>query len=164
MDIEFFWVEGHQMERYGHSSYEGDINDMCENLAKLFWNSTRDMTSLDNIRVGHHIWQPEIAGWTLAHLDFNQMYDFTFGRSVSIPYWQGSRQPIPQEKLRIINWNAVNATTKLWPWGKKKWMSKFMTGFAATGRVMYRRNEWPHNHCCMCFACNEDAKHVLSCP
>jgi hypothetical protein len=36
--VEFFWVEGHQMERHGKQDYNGNLNEICDGLAKIHWN------------------------------------------------------------------------------------------------------------------------------
>ena len=41
IDFEFFWVEGHQDEKYKAISYEGHLNIACDSLAKTFWNETK---------------------------------------------------------------------------------------------------------------------------
>jgi hypothetical protein len=43
--VEFFWVEGHQMERHGKQDCNGDLNEICDGLAKIHWNehSTTDV-------------------------------------------------------------------------------------------------------------------------
>jgi hypothetical protein len=39
--VEFFWIEGHQQERHGKEDYFGHLNDLCDNLAKAYWNQTQ---------------------------------------------------------------------------------------------------------------------------
>jgi hypothetical protein len=50
-----------------------------------------------------------------------------------------------------------------WPFGKRRWMAKNLSGFSATGRVMRRRSEWFHDCCPRCDQPNEDSFHVLAC-
>ena len=47
--------------------------------------------------------------------------------------------------------------------GEKIWMAKHLSGFSATGRVMFRRGEWKHSNCPRCGQHNEDAQHIISC-
>lgn len=35
--IKLFWVEGHQLQRYGHQPYLGEINNKFDNLAYTYW-------------------------------------------------------------------------------------------------------------------------------
>ena len=63
----------------------------------------------------------------------------------------------------MINWPALGYALKGWPWGKKKWLSKHMAAFSATGRVMLRWDEWVHSKCPHCDQPNEDAVHVITC-
>ena len=63
----------------------------------------------------------------------------------------------------MINWPALGQALKGWPWGKKKWLSKHLAGFSATGRVMLRRDKWAHSKCPHCDQPNEDATHITTC-
>ena len=47
--------------------------------------------------------------------------------------------------------------------GEKIWMAKHLSGFSATGRVMFRRGEWKHSNCPRCGQHNEDAQHIIRC-
>ena len=53
---------------------------------------------------------------------------------------------------------------KIWPWGKEKWQSKLLTGFAPVGRVLKRRQEWTHDLCPRCLQQNETCLYILQYP
>ena len=58
------------------------------------------------------------------------LYDYTYGRTESVPYWQADRQPFSSKQEQNIAWSAITQASKLWSWGKTKWQTKLWTGFA----------------------------------
>ena len=43
IDIEFFWVKGHQDDLGEEITYEGELSIQCDALAKQYWNATKRM-------------------------------------------------------------------------------------------------------------------------
>ena len=162
--ITFFWVEGHQLERHGKQSYMGDINDKCDYLAKQFWQMKAGSRCLPNQLFHHSPWTISYKGKVAAYLNQQELYDHTYGKTESVPYWQDNRQPFPPEHERHISWLTIHQAMKQCPWGKTKWQSKLWTGFAPVGRVLKRRHEWNHDMCPRCLQQNETCLHVLQCP
>jgi hypothetical protein len=163
IDVEFFWVEGHQMERHGKQDYNGTLNEICDGLAKIHWNeySTTEVPLSPPNALG---WTFSVDGVIASCFDMASLYDHTYGRQVSLPYWQDDRQPIPVESITSINWDAIAAASRCWPRGQRQWLAKHLTRFSPTGRNMFRRHEWSHDLCCRCFAPDEDSMHVICCP
>jgi hypothetical protein len=150
------------MERHGKQDYFGELNEICDSLAKLHWND-----SIPNVVP---ISTPSPTSWIFSMEDtpvscfeMDQLYDFTYGNRISIPYWQDDRHPIPAHAIQFINWDAIGAAAKCWPRGKRQWLAKHLTKFSATGRNMFRRNKWTHDLCLRCMSPNEDSYHILHC-
>jgi hypothetical protein len=40
LQVEFFWIEGHETVHHGREDYAGYLNRLCDNLAKVYWNET----------------------------------------------------------------------------------------------------------------------------
>jgi hypothetical protein len=147
IEVEFFWVEGHQMERHGKQDYNGTLNEICDGLAKIHWNeySTTEVPLSPPNALG---WTFSVDGVIASCFDMASLYDHTYGRQVSLPYWQDDRQPIPAESITSINWDAIAAASRCWPRGQRQWLAKHLTRFSPTGRNMFRRHEWSHDLCC----------------
>jgi hypothetical protein len=92
------------------------------------------------------------------------VYNFSYGRAISIPYWQDGRHPMPATGWIQVDWQVLGQAFRLWPRGKRQWLSKHMARFSATGRVMLRRKEWDHDCCPRCEGTKEDSYHILRCP
>jgi hypothetical protein len=63
-----------------------------------------------------------------------------------------------------VDWITLSKAFLLWRRGKRQWLTKHIARFLATGRVMYRRKEWSHDHCPICDGSNEDSDHVKCAP
>jgi hypothetical protein len=160
---EFFWIEGHQLERHGKSDSWGKLNEVCDAIAKLYWNQvvlTREPR--ENHRFGHEQWSVTIQGKKLAKLPLTALYELTFGETISKQYWI-QRHHIAPHLFTNVNWDICGKSLKSLPFGKKRWLLKHLTGFCAVGRVMKRRKEWDHDLCPLCLLPNETAPHVLFC-
>ena len=143
-------------------SYEGKVNEIADELAKAYWNERSQFPPPKTQRFGDEGWSISMGGLKQERWDRQFFYDYTFGGSYSREYWN-RRHNITNADQLVINWPALGYALKGWPWGKKKWLSKHMAGFSATGRVMLRRDEWVHSKCPHCDQPNEDAVHVLTC-
>jgi hypothetical protein len=89
--VKFFWIEGHQHERHGKKDYYGYLNNLCDNLAKAFWNQTTESDTCENMRVNFTSWGFRYEGVWPGQFSSTDFYDTTFGKKVSIPYWQDDR-------------------------------------------------------------------------
>jgi hypothetical protein len=93
--VELFWIEGHQTGRHGKEDYTGYLNRLCDNLAKSYWNETESLPEPESIWVNFTSWGVGYANTWPEQLDIEDVYNFTYGTAVSIPYWQAGRHPMP---------------------------------------------------------------------
>jgi hypothetical protein len=138
IQVDFFWVEGHQLERHGKQDYCGTLNDICDSLAKLHWNEYIT-EAVPPSMPSHTYWTFTADDTLVSHFDIDLLYDYTYGRTVSIPYWQEERHPMPEDAITAINWDAIAGAARTWPRGKWQWLLKHLAKFSATGRNMLRR-------------------------
>jgi hypothetical protein len=162
--VAFFWVEGRQQERHGKEDYFGHLNDLCDNLAKAYWNQTLDSPSMEVVRVNDTTWGFGYEGVWPGQFNHTDFYEYTFGSKVSIPYWQDRRHPMPSTGWIQVDWHVLGKTFRLWPRGKRQCLIKHLAQFSAAGCVMFRRDEWSHDRCPRSDCVNEDCAHVLLCP
>ena len=141
----------------------GEINDKCDILAKMYWRMKEGEICKASQLFHDSPWTFSLGGTIYSNLNKQEVYDYTYGKTDSVPYWQDNRHSFPTEQEQTISWHSITKAFKTWPWGKTKWMTKFWTGFAPVGRVMKRRKEWQHDMCPRCLAPNETSMHVLQC-
>jgi hypothetical protein len=159
-----FGIEGHQTERHGREDYAGYLNRLCDNLAKAFWNETMHEPAPEHTRVNYTTWGFGFENTWPGQLDTEEVYNFAYGAAKSIPYWEDGRHPMPPVGWIQVDWHVLGDAFRLWPRGKRQWLSKHMALFSATGHVMLRRKEWDHDRCPRCNTHNEDSDHILRCP
>jgi hypothetical protein len=163
-DWQFSWVEGHQEERHGKEDFWGQLNDVCNSMAKIYWNQTSlSRQPRPNQRFSRESWSATIQGKKLAKMPMKDLYDFTFGEEKSKTYWMTKHPTTPQLFARI-NWDACGKAMKTLLFGKKCWLVKHLSGWCATGRNMLRRKEWMHDKCPICLQPNETIDHIIHCP
>jgi hypothetical protein len=134
--VEFFWIEGHQTERHGKEDYAGYLNRLCDNLAKAYWNKTASQPEPENIQVNFTSWGFAYTKTWPGQMEVDDLYNYTYGREVSIPYWQDDRHSMPATGWIQVDWLVLGQAFNMWPSGKRQWLSKHMARFSATGLVM----------------------------
>ena len=80
-------MEGHQLQRHGRQLYMEDINDKCDYLAKICWKMEAGSNSLPNQLFHHSPWTISYNGKVAAYLNIQELYDHTYGKMESVPYW-----------------------------------------------------------------------------
>lgn len=79
----------------------------------------------------------------------------------AIQYWSKKMRFGPY-KPQDIDWDSFGAAMKAIPTARQHWISKTITGFCATGRMMRRRRERETDACPRCGE-PEDVEHVWCC-
>jgi hypothetical protein len=102
--VDFFWIEGYQKEQHGKEDYYGYLNNVCDNLAKAYWNQTTNSASDEGPKVNYTTWGFGYEGVWPGQFSSKDFYDSTFGQTVSVPYWQDGRHPVPPSGLIQVDW------------------------------------------------------------
>ena len=161
VEINLFWVEGHQLQKYGKQSFEGSLNHQADQLAKLHY-KTRPPTREPTQAYEGEGWSVFIGGVKQESYDKDVFYNLTFGRTVTRDYWK-NRQDLSDESFDDIDWDILERATRDWYKSHANWISKSMAGISPTGRVMLRREKWTHDRCPRCDQENKDSWHILTC-
>jgi hypothetical protein len=161
--IHFFWVEGHQMERHGHETYEGVVNRLVDDLANEFLDTRAHLPPATTQRFTEEGWSISLNNVKQSSTDTDYLYSYTYGGSTSTDYWR-RRHFMTESDHAHIDWPALDQGMTSWKWGQRKWLTKHLAGFSATGRVMKRRKQWINDHCPWCDEPGEDAAHLFLCP
>jgi hypothetical protein len=88
IQVKCFWIERHQTEHHGWEDYDGDLNRFYDNLAKAYWNEALALPEPDNIPVNFTTWGFGYEGTWPGQLDPEGVYNLSYRRAISIPYWQ----------------------------------------------------------------------------
>jgi hypothetical protein len=99
-----------------------------------------------------------------GQMDAEDIYNCIFGQAVSIPYWQDGRHPMPPMGWMQVDWIVLGQAFNRWPRGIRQWLSKHMSPFSVTGRVMCLWKEYEHSRCPRCNATNENIDCIRVCP
>ena len=161
--IKIIWIEGHQLEKHGSEDYLGYLNRMVDSMAKAFLEERRTTPPPEPHRYEQEGWSIHVDGIKQECLDKDRLYEYTYHTKHSRQYWAKRHHITPRTEANI-DWDIIREAFGGWAWGKRKWFTKHLAGFSATGRVMLRREEWEHSRCPCCDIDNEDAVHITSCP
>jgi hypothetical protein len=157
------WIKGHQDESASYIDLDrwGQLNVICDSLAKEFWNYCALTESwLPNQTFGDEKWTIWIEGKKLAYLDKHKLYAYTFSARTTA-YWH-HKHSLPPELITSIHWDACETAMSKLPFGKDRWLLKHATGFCGVGKMAFRRGHQDHDECPRCNQ-PEDARHVLTC-
>ena len=77
---------------------------------------------------------------------------------------QAKRKDIPEHILRsIVNWEVLGKARKESPLKLKIFITKWVSGDTATGKVMVQRKQRLHSNCPMCNNVDKTTTHILQC-
>ena len=106
------------------------------------------------------LWSLEIHGRKVVSNITDELYIQCYAQQ-AYQYWI-QRGRINPDTYKKIDWGALKTATKLTPESRLIYLAKMYAGYAATGKVMFRRKQWPKNACPRC-GLNEDHQHVIKC-
>ena len=152
-------VKGHQNRKNNTFLDEwalGNIQvDTDANIAREAMNEIPADTHLPG-----EMWSLEIQDRKVVSNITEELYNQCYFPQ-AYQYWaqRGRIQPNSQHR---IDWTALNKATKMIPESRLIYLAKTYAGYAATGKVMFRRKVWPKNACPRC-GLPEDHQHVIQC-
>jgi len=85
ISVTLFWVEGHQILKQGHQSYLGTLNDQYT-MAKIYWSITARQQPKTKQPFHDSPWSISVLGKVAACFNTAALYDYTYGRTESVPY------------------------------------------------------------------------------
>jgi hypothetical protein len=111
--VDFFWIRGHQQEQHGKEDYFGYLNNLCDNLAKAYWNQTSATSDSEGLWINYTTWGFGYDGVWPGQFSPSDLYDFTYGLTISIPYWQDDRHPMPPSDWIQVDWHIIGKETAM---------------------------------------------------
>ena len=92
----FAWVEGHQVKRNGTEDFWGVLNNVCDSVAKVYWNQVSlERPTRKNFRFGDEGWSVYFQQEKLAKMPIVDLYNITYGEHTSKPYWIKKHDIVP---------------------------------------------------------------------
>ena len=134
----FRWIKGHQLKFKSVEELDiwARLNEMADQLAKKYWESTKSRTLKHNLRL------------TPYSLHYNQEWLRTYRPKEiynelrgdpTLDYWGDHGSPgITNDSINLIDWHAYHRSVKPMSFGIKLFIIKGMSGFDTTGRYMER--------------------------
>ena len=68
-----------------------------------------------------------------------------------------------ESAFECIDWIAIEKASESLTMTRQIWLTKFVSGFCATGSVMKKRELWDNQLCPICQSCKETTAHVITC-
>jgi hypothetical protein len=75
-----------------------------------------------------------------------------------------TRNLLSADAFQDVDWDALESATAHFPPLYKLWMSKHVSGFFGTGKMMKHWGFWEDQRCPCCHHVKEDKAHLLTCP
>ena len=138
------------------------LNIECDYRAKLFMTTIVKgyRRATHTIRGG--MWQVSIQG-KLVGTKLSRYLRKTIQGGIIFEYWVDKRKRISEQAIDMIDWDTQGKAMRLCSIHQRHWVSKFVSGWCATGKTMRRRGERVTASCPRCNHKNEDATHILTC-
>jgi hypothetical protein len=153
-------VKGHQDDQ--HAMHELDEwshwNIMMDSDAKAYWAASQGVEVHDTI-VGEP-WKTVVNGKKITS-SMRQVLREACTSSPALQYWSHKKRFGPYTPNEI-DWDSFSAAMAATPIPRQHWVSKTITGFCSTGRMMVRRRERTSDACPRCGE-PEDVEHVWQC-
>jgi Zn-finger nucleic acid-binding protein len=154
-------VKGHQDATKDFQSLDemSRLNVQMDTAAKQLWTETV-LQSIDPKITGEP-WRVSINNNKITSAMGRQLREFT-NMTQALQYWNNKHR-FGSRSASDVDWTAFGAAMQALPPTRRRWVSKTVSGFCATGRMMFRRKEWESDQCPRCKQANETTEHVWQC-
>jgi hypothetical protein len=153
-------VKGHQDEfnKVDDLDKWSQWNIKMDAQAKETWKRTTG--KIINPSIFGEPWSTVINGKKLTSNLRESLREYCAQRP-AMEYWDGKRR-FGSATAKQIDWDSFGAAMKQTPPNRQRWVSKTVSGFCSTGKMMQRRRERTTDECPRCGQ-PEDVEHVWRC-
>ena len=115
IEVEYFWIEGHTLEKHGKESYEEGLNRICDEMAKAHrvkfdhW----EHPWRPNARLHQEHWSIHWKGLKMTEIEKDDLYKLIFEQQANDYLLE--RSDIQAASLGKINWEAATKAQKIGP-------------------------------------------------
>ena len=107
-------------------------------------------------------WTVRIHGQAIVTKFKSNIRDYVSGKHIK-KYWE-SRKRFGSRSCDDIDWESLGKAMKSLKQGQRREVTKHVSGFFSTGKVMVRWKKRDFSSCPLCKVPDEDATHVIKCP
>ena len=163
-------VKGHQDKQ--KKFYELDklarLNVECDLYAKEFWtectaNGTAPAKAVLEYTIPLGISPIYLHGTRVVKNLLRDLRESIEGGRIAA-YWINKKKRFTAAGYFRVDWPAVKTAIESVPLRRRQWVSKFQSGFCATGRMMKLWRQRLIDTCPRCGAAVEQPTHILCCP
>ena len=138
------------------------LNIECDIRAKDYWAQLKGTRQNRQFNMKKGMWQIRIHGMTVGTNLFQYLRKAIQGGGI-FEYWVDKRKRVGEANVGLIDWEAQGKALKSLKQSRRQWVSKFVSGWCGTGKMMKR---WKQRVTSSCPRCNnpvEDNTHILEC-
>ena len=138
------------------------LNIECDLRAKEFWKEIKVGYRKPPHTMKKGIWQVKIQGRTICSNLTEKMRESISGEEI-LEYYVTKKQRMTKDQFHNIDWITQGKALKLLKPNRQHWVSKFTSGWCATGKMMHIWKQRLTSSCPRCNSADEDNTHILAC-
>ena len=162
IEIAYQHVRGHQDETGRQLNLLETLNCIMDRKAKQYREYIESSTTYEYSKL--HFF----ANWTCTvnenviteNLDTHLREHIYYKQ---IKHYLTHNKQYPPTAVDNIDWIAIGKAAKSITIRKQIWVTKYVSGFCATGSVMKKRKLWDNHLCPICHQCKETTSHIITC-
>ena len=156
-------IKGHQdddseaeLDRYAH------LNIECDLRAKGYLEEIRTGYKKPEHNMFGGIWKITICEEQI-YTNFKKYLRKSISGTAIFDYWVNTKKRIDEDEIELIDWKIIGKAMKNTKHGRQQWISKFTSGWCATGKMMKTWGKRISSACPRCNTAIEDNNHILLC-
>ena len=165
LELRYEHIKGHQDDNisFDRLSIPAQLNVLMDSLAKdLLKDSPKDAG--DNLPPHRYSFPLPSHKQQMIHYKFKSgLYD-AIATDIAQTYWIDEKKRYTRADISSIDWDAQYKALKAIRGTRQRTLSKWCSGWIATGKNMKRWDLRYRGNCPFCGVQDEDTKHVLMCP
>ena len=138
------------------------LNIECDLRAKEYWKDIIVGYRKPPHTMKRGIWQLKIKGHTVCSNVTKNMRESISGEEI-LEYYVAKKRRMTKDQFHQIDWTSQGKALNSINTGRQHWVSKFTSGWCATGKMMHIWKQRLTSSCPRCNSANEDNTHILSC-
>ena len=160
--ISYQHVKGHQDETGKQLNLLETLNCIMDRKAKQYREYIESSTTYEYSQLHFFAnWTCEINGSVITENLDTHLREHIYYKQIK-HYLIHNKQYSPTA-VDNIDWIAIGKAAKSITMCRQIWVTKYVSGFCATGSVMKKRKLWDDQLCPICHQCKETTSHIITC-
>jgi len=162
LEIRYQHVKGHQDKSRQPLTLLETLNRIMDKRAGQYCEYIESSTTYEYSQLHFY------SDWNCAIQSKNITENLEKNVKDHIHYYQ-MKEHLVQNKgytesaFECIDWIAIEKASESLTTTRQIWLTKFVSGFCATGSVMKKRELWDNQLCPICQSCKETTAHIITC-